>query len=54
MTLGLAFYVLMLLWLVGTLGTRWAQGPQVWGLDILIFILFLLLGWHDFGAPIHG
>lgn len=54
MSLGLAFYVIMLLWLVGALWTRWPHGPQVWGPDILLFILFLLLGWHDFGPPIHG
>lgn len=54
MSLGLAFYVIMLLWLCGALFTRWPQGPMVWGPDLLLFILFLLLGWHDFGAPIRG
>ncbi len=54
MTLGLAFYIIMLLWLVGAFWRGWPGGPQAWGPDLLLFILFLLLGWHDFGAPIHG
>ena len=61
MTLGLAYWILMLLWLV--LGMWWAWPPavqpgyHVWfplGSTLLIFILFLLLGWRVFGPPIHG
>lgn len=52
MSLGLAFYILMLLWLVAAWpGNSW--GPP-WGGNLLLFILFLLLGWRVFGAPIHG
>lgn len=54
MGLGLAFWILMLLWLVGIGWTRWPQGPTVYGLDLLLFILLLLLGWAAFGAPIKG
>jgi hypothetical protein len=56
MTLGLAFWILMLLWLVGALwwSGRWNQGSAVWAPDLLLFILLLLLGWHAFGPPIHG
>lgn len=54
MSIGLAFYILMFLWLFGAMWTRWPLGPQVYGLDLLLFVLFLLLGWHAFGAPIHG
>lgn len=60
MSLGLAFWILMLLWLV--LGFWWAwpgtaTGYHNWfplGGTLLIFILFLLLGWKVFGPPIHG
>jgi hypothetical protein len=54
MTLGLAYWVLMLIWLVfgvlthlGMIGGVWAGGNVV-----LLFILFLLLGWQVFGAPL--
>jgi hypothetical protein len=54
MTRGLAFWVLMIIWLVfgiaahfGLVGT---YGPI--GGVVLLFILFVLLGWQVFGAPI--
>lgn len=53
MSMGLCFYILMLLWLFGSVWIRWGQGPQVYGLDLLLFCLFLLLGWKVFGAPLH-
>jgi hypothetical protein len=61
MTLGLVFWIIMLLWLV--LGVWWtwpsAPGPTpvTWaplGSNLMLFVLFLLLGWHAFGAPIRG
>ena len=56
MSLGLAFWILMLIWLV--FGLAWHAGfagPYgVWGSSILLFILLGLLGWHAFGPPIHG
>lgn len=53
MTLGLAFYILMLLWLVYA---NWPGGAPYapWGNSIMLFCLFLLLGWRVFGPPIHG
>lgn len=54
MTLGLAFYVIMLLWFLGIAWTRGPLGPQAYALDVLVFVLFLLVGWRIFGAPIHG
>jgi hypothetical protein len=55
MTLGLAFWVLMLIWLVfgamlhfGVVGTAWGAANIV-----LWFILFGLLGWQVFGPPLH-
>jgi hypothetical protein len=59
MTLGLVFWILMLLWLVfGFLQLRPAPGgawnyPLVGG-NVLLCVLLLLLGWHSFGAPIRG
>jgi hypothetical protein len=55
MTFGLAFWILMLLWLVFSLAWNFgyvgSHGPL--GSNVLLFILFLLLGWKVFGAPIH-
>lgn len=54
MTMSLVFWVLMLLWLV-FLGF-WHYWPQGGTYPVLMwplpFILFLLLGWATFGAPI--
>lgn len=53
MTRGLAFWILMLLWLV--LGVAWhfgLWGVPVWGIAILPFLLFGLLGWQTFGPPL--
>jgi hypothetical protein len=56
MTLGLAYWVLMLIWLVfgllshfGMVGAAVGAGANV----ILLFILFMLLGWQVFGPPLH-
>lgn len=57
MTLGLAFWILMLLWLVfGFASYRGVvAGVYSWyGNTMLLFILLLLLGWKVFGAPLHG
>lgn len=56
MTLGLAYWILMLLWLVFGLALRggYLGAHVVWGGDLLLFILLLLLGWKVFGAPLHG
>lgn len=53
MTLGLAFWILMLIWLVFGVWWNWPNQAVV-GSNLLIFILLGLLGWHAFGAPIHG
>lgn len=60
MTLGLAFWILMLLWLVLGMVWNWpgsaaAVGPYGPVVNtLLLFLLFLLLGWRVFGAPLHG
>jgi len=54
MPLGLAFWILMLLWIAFGLWWNW-PGYQGWlGGNLLLFVLLGLLGWHAFGAPIHG
>ena len=58
MDIGLCFYVLMLVWAV--FFCLWNFGGTAVGVygpfgnTLLIFILFLLLGWRVFGAPLHG
>lgn len=57
MSIGLIFWILMLIWLI--FGFVWWRGVVAgpywgWGNALLPFILFLLLGWKVFGAPIHG
>jgi hypothetical protein len=57
MTAGFVFWLLMLLWVIFW-GVRsvhpTALGGFAWGGDVLMFILFFLIGWHVFGWPIHG
>lgn len=53
MTLGLAFWICMLIWLVWGVYTTWPN-IQAGGGNLLLFIILLLLGWHEFGPPIHG
>jgi hypothetical protein len=55
MSIGLIFWVLMLIWLVfGVLSrTSPATIPWTWAGDVLIFILLFLLGWHAFGFMVH-
>lgn len=55
MTLGLAFWVLMLVWFVfgvlvhfGVVAGAYAVGTST----LLLFVLFLILGWQVFGQPI--
>jgi hypothetical protein len=56
MSLGLAYWILMLIWFVFALawhgGFIAGYGPI--GSALLLFILFLLLGWKVFGPPLHG
>ncbi len=49
MTFALAFWILMLIWLVVGPG---GYGPG-WGGHLVTFLLFLLLGWKVFGAPLN-
>jgi hypothetical protein len=54
MSYTLLYWILMLFWLCGAFYRGWSQGPVWWGPDVLLFILFVILGIHDFGQPVHG
>lgn len=54
MTLSLIFWVIMLLWLLWSLPfNKWSEGYP-YASSIMLFILFLTLGWAVFGAAIKG
>ena len=53
MTRGLAFWVLMLIWLIFGLAWHFALfGGAIIGFAIVPFLLFALVGWQVFGAPL--
>jgi hypothetical protein len=56
MTRGLVFWLLMLLWLIFGLAWHFAVfgAVAVWGIALVPFLLFALLGWQVFGPPIRG
>jgi hypothetical protein len=57
MSIGLVFWILMLLWFIFALAWHWGTVPAAYGPlgnAVLLFILFLLLGWAVFGQPIRG
>jgi hypothetical protein len=56
MSIGLLFWVLMILWFFGWLGTRFGglYGPFLYANEFLFFVLLFLLGWHAFGFVIHA
>lgn len=57
MTLQLIFWILMLIWLIFGVAYHggYLAGPYgVWGNTVLLFVLFLILGWAVFGSPVKG
>lgn len=57
MPIGMLFWFLMLLWLFW--GVWWNSPFQrtnygFFGGHILLWVVIALLGWHDFGFPIHA
>jgi hypothetical protein len=55
MTLGLAFWILMLIWVVSGVYFGYAEFPAnrfYVGGNLMLFFLLLLLGWQTFGAPL--
>lgn len=53
MTLSIAFWVLMFIWLLFGVWRSWPN-VQTGGGDLILFVLLVLLGWRTFGAPIKG
>lgn len=56
MTLGLCYWVLMLIWLVFGVLSHFGVVTGLYvvsGNAVLLFILFALLGWQVFGPPLH-
>lgn len=55
MTLGLAFWVIMLVWFVFGLLLHFGvvAGMYAGASTLLLFVLFALLGWQTFGPPLH-
>lgn len=58
MSIGILFWVLMILWAVFGIMWRWPGqnriGPYgVIGDGVFLFVLFLLLGWGVFGPILH-
>lgn len=54
MTIGLCFWILMLIWLVFNVWSTWPLGLKQGGGSLLLFIVLALLGWKVFGPAIHG
>ncbi len=56
MTFALAYWIIIFLWLIfGLASYRGLVGTYGFiGNSLMLFILFLILGWRVFGAPIHG
>jgi hypothetical protein len=52
MTLGLAYWVLMLVWLVFFMLNHIGMVTGLWVNTLFLFVLFALLGWQVFGAPL--
>jgi hypothetical protein len=55
MSIGLIFWIIMLLLIVSWVGTTWGgwTGPFVYANTFIILILLFLLGWHSFGFIVH-
>jgi hypothetical protein len=55
MSIGLLFWVLMVLWFFSYAGTKWGGlgGPYLYMNDLLTWVLFFLVGWKLFGFVIH-
>jgi hypothetical protein len=54
MSFGLVFWLIMLIWLLFWLWDwRAPTGYGPVGNTLMLFVLFLLLGWRVFGAPVH-
>lgn len=53
MSIGLAYYIILLVWFVFGFVYNRPAWPAIGG-PVLEFVLFLLAGWAIFGPPLHG
>jgi hypothetical protein len=53
MSFALVFWILMLLWLVWSLPFNTWSANAPYASNIMLFILFGLLGWRVFGPALH-
>lgn len=53
MSLGLAFWIAMFIWLIFGVWSVWPDYKASGG-NALLFLLLVLLGWQVFGPPIHS
>jgi hypothetical protein len=54
MSIGLLFWILMVLWFFSWMGSMWDVHPWAPRASaILLFVLLFLLGWGQFGFVIH-
>ena len=57
MSIGLLFWVLMVLWFFSWAATTWGSQSWPWAghaSSLLFFVLLFLLGWAAFGFVIHS
>lgn len=56
MSLGLAYWILMLIWLCFGCWSNWpiAGNARPFGGTLMLFTLLVLIGWKVFDAPIHN
>jgi hypothetical protein len=54
LSIGVVFWILMLLWLFFGLYSIWGPTPnyRLYGNHLLLWFLLFLLGWGEFGFPI--
>ncbi len=53
MSFSLAYWIVMLIWLVFGLWSTWPN-VRAGGGNLLLFILLVIVGWKVFGPPLHG
>jgi sugar phosphate permease len=53
MSIGLLFWVIMVISLLFGLWSNWPAGAKPIGSFLIVWILFALLGWQVFGPALH-
>lgn len=52
MSRGLLYWILVILWAVSMIGVRVVDNWPAWTNGAMFLLLFILIGWQVFGAPI--